>query len=394
MTRIIADQTRRGQPGYATIRPPFRILENPSNSLRLRSIFCALLMGLMFAAGASGQDPRPLPAPDVPLSSIPPAASGVKTRTKAPYAGPPAGIDGPELLVPSTGDSLPPEIVLDDGELLFGEIQPDSLLGPQPQKLTAYKDGFFQKLSLSAGWLGNRGDPADLAVTEFDTFVQVGLPAPIIEWPLLITPGLNLSLIDGPTLTDVPPRLYVTYVDFMWLPQIVRGYTLLLSAAPTLYGDFDAHEFRMTGKSLLIVDAIPGRVQLVGGLLYLNRDNIRLLPAGGAIWTPEDWARLELIFPKPKIGLRFNVGTGYEDWVYAAAEFGGNTWPIVRATGQEDKLTYIDYRLLLGVERKLNGGAGFRLEAGYVLGRSVEFASGQGDFDPQDTILLRGGITY
>jgi hypothetical protein len=129
-------------------------------------------------------------------------------------------------------------------------------------------------------------------------------------------------------------------------------------------------------------------------VLYLNRENIRLLPAGGFIWTPADWTRLELIFPKPKLAARYHVGPGFEDWIYTTAEFGGNTWPIVRVGGAHDNVTYIDYRILVGFERKLAGGAGYRLEAGYVFGRSISFTSGNGDFDPQDTFMLRGGITY
>jgi hypothetical protein len=274
------------------------------------------------------------------------------------------------------------------------EIFDDDLFDAPPQKLEPYKNGFFQKLSLSAAWFGNNGDPTDLAATEIEAFVTVALPAPIVEWPLVITPGINTTLIDGPTVTDLPPRLYVTYVDLMWLPRIVNRWTALLSVAPTVYGDFDANQFRLTGKGLVIYDWVPDRLQFVAGVLYLNRENIRLLPAGGFIWSPTDWTRFELIFPKPKLGVRFGAGPGYEDWIFSTAEFGGNTWPIVRASGVQDNVTYADYRILVGVERKLNGGAGYRLEAGYVFGRSIRFTSGNGDFDPQDTILLRGGITF
>jgi hypothetical protein len=362
------------------------------------------------------EGPRRLPSPEVPLRSMQkaaPASEAIGTKAKAasqpraPYLGPPVGIDGPEMLPPPGGalvEGVSPEMLVPgvdaeehfalpgsplDEALLFGDPA-----FAQPQKLSPYKDGFFQKLSLAADWLGNSSDPADLGLTEIETFVQVGLPAPIIEWPLLVTPGFNLTMIDGPTVTDLPPRLYLAYVDLMWLPQIVRGYTLLLSVVPGVFGDFEAHEFRLTGKGLLIVDMVPNRLQFVGGVLYLNRENIRLLPAGGLIWSPADWTRLELIFPKPKVGLRFNVGQGYEDWIYSTAEFGGNTWPIIRAGGVQDNVTYNDYRILVGFERKLDGGAGYRLEAGYVFGRSIAFTSGQGDFDPQDTFMLRGGITY
>jgi hypothetical protein len=263
-----------------------------------------------------------------------------------------------------------------------------------PQKLSPYKSGFFQKLSLSAAWFGNSNDPDDLGGTEIETCVTVALPAPIKEWPLVITPGFNMTLIDGPTVTDLPPRLYLAYTDFMWLPTILHRWTALLSVAPSVFGDFEAHEFRLTGKGLLIYDCVPDTLQIVAGVLYLNRDNVSLLPAGGLIWTPADWARFEILFPKPKFALRCNVGPGFEDWVFGTAEFGGNTWPIIRAGGFQDDVTYLDYRLLLGVERKLNGGAGYRLEAGYVFGRSIEFASGTGDFDPQNTFILRGAIAF
>ena len=358
-------------------------------------VFLFVLFDLHPTSTAQSQ-PRTLPTPDVPLQLAPVAP---ESRQSQSYLGPPASIDGPEEIegaVPLPGDG-PPEISVDDAPL-FEDLLEGTLFAP-PQKLNPYKDGFFQKLSLSAAWMGNSSDPSDLGLTEVETFAQVGLPAPIIQWPLLITPGFNLTLIDGPTVTDLPPRLYLAYVDFMWLPQIVRGYTLLISVVPSVFGDFDAHQFRLTGKGLLIVDWIPDRLQFVGGVLYLNRDNIRLLPAGGLIWTPADWTRLELIFPKPKVGVRVNVGPGYEDWVYSTAEFGGNTWPIIREGSQnpdgfQDNVTYGDYRLLVGVERKLQGGAGYRLEAGYVFGRTIRFTSGRGDFDPQDTVMVRGGIAY
>ncbi|HEX5105178.1 MAG TPA: hypothetical protein VFV87_15265, partial [Pirellulaceae bacterium] len=265
------------------------------------------------------------------------------------------------------------------------------------QKLSQYKNGFFQKLSLSAGWIGDSNSPTDLGVTEIESFVTVALPAPIREWPLLITPGYNMIFLSGPTVTDLPPRLNTAYVDFMWLPNIINRYTLLLSVAPSVYSDFQAHDpdmFRVTGKGLLIYDWSPGYLQVIAGLLYLGRDDIMILPAGGVIWTPAPWAHYELLFPKPKLALRLNVGQGYEDWIFTTAEFGGNTWSIERDSGMDDKVTYLDYRILLGMERKLNGGAGYRLEGGYVFGRQVTFASGNGDFDPQNSFLLRGAITY
>ena len=354
------------------------------------------------ASAALAQDsPRRLPLPAAPVDEL---------RTTAPYAGPPAGIDGPARLPPPGAEELPPAFNIGQPELSPGPqdggVFPESPLGPLlmdeeyyplPQKLSSYKNGFFQKLSLSAAWIGRSDDPEDLGVTEIETFLTVALPFPIRQWPLLITPGYNMLLLEGPGVTDLPPRLNTAYVDFMWVPQIINRYTLVLAVAPSVFSDFQANDadmFRLTGKALVVYDWAPDRLQFIAGVLYLNRDNVRLLPAGGVIWTPNDWMRYELIFPKPKLAVRFHADDGLEDWLYTTAEFGGNTWSIERETGLHDNVTYLDYRVLVGVERKLNGGAGYRLEAGYVFGRSIEFESGIGDFEPLDSFIVRGGLTF
>ncbi len=362
----------------------------------------ALVAAASLAAQSAAQGtPRPLPTPEVPLESISPP---VGPMLDGPYSGPPVGIDGPIRLPPSELESLPGQAIgsgITAEDLIpfaDGPITGDYYSLPQPlsQKLSPYKDGFFQKLSLSAAWFAGSGDPEDLGATEIETLLTVALPMPIREWPLLITPGYNVAYLAGPSVTDLPPRLHNAYVDFTWVPRIVNRYTLVLGVAPSVISDFESSgngAFRLTGKALVLVDWSE-RLQFRAGLLYLNRDNVRLLPVGGVVWKPTDWSEYEIFFPKPKLAWRFNVGPGFEDWLFTTAEFGGNTWAVVRQDGDQDRLTYLDYRILIGVERRLNGGAGFRVEAGYVFGRDVEFESGGGDFQPNDTVIIRGGVTW
>lgn len=303
---------------------------------------------------------------------------------------------------PSSTSPLPP---LDPGEAFTPGVVYDESLDPfadeefliAPQKLTSYRNTFFQKLSLQASYIGDGNHQEDLGFTELETYLTVAVPFPIVEWPLLITPYYQMRLLQGPLNTDLPPRLHDAYVDFMWVPQIVNRWLLILSVSPGIYSDFQKWQddaFRITGKALVRYDYIPDRLQVIAGVLYLGRDNLMLLPAGGVIWTPTDDLRFELIFPTPKLAARFNVGQGFEDWAYFRAEYGGNTYAITRENGEEDKVTWQDIRLLLGVERKLNGGAGFRIEGGYVLGRRVDFVSNRGDFTAEDTWLVRGGVIF
>jgi hypothetical protein len=340
-------------------------------------------------------------------------AAGTKSQVRNSQ-GPPASIDGPEdLPVPERDleemvDPSPPsrsspsriELTEPAGEpVLEGALDayyPDDAVFLEPPKLKAHRDGFFQKLSITGSWLYPGTEAADIGFTDVETFGMFALPFPIVEWPLVITPGYNMHLLDGPEITDLPPRLHDAYVDFMWLPTFVHRWTALLSVTPGYYSDFqvsDSDAFRITGKGLVIFDANP-RLQLVGGVLYLGRDNLKLLPVGGAIWRPTDDFAFELIFPKPKLAVRLNHGPGFENWLYGTAEYGGNTYVIERTGGAHDKVTYQDFRLLVGWERRLNYGAGFRVEAGYVFGRQVDFISAAGDFEPGDTVLLRAGITF
>jgi hypothetical protein len=323
----------------------------------------------------------------------------------------PAGVavaaydEQPELLPPPEGTFIAPN-GLPPGAAPFDPLNlpPGATIDGQEYnsdgtpKLSPFKKGFFQKLSLSAAWLGDGNDPADLGITEIETSLTVALPAPIRDWPLFITPGYNLYLMSDPGGTrDLPPQLQTVYLDFTWAPQFIQHHRLLLSVAPSIYSDFEndlSSGFRVTGKALYVWDANPDKVQFVAGILYLNRDNITILPAGGLIWKPTPDLNFEFIFPKPKFGVRVNADHGFEDWIFVTAEFGGNTWDIIRQNGLPDKVTWIDYRLMAGYERRLDGGAGYRLEAGYVFGRELEYASGIGDYSPTNTWLIRGGITF
>jgi hypothetical protein len=263
--------------------------------------------------------------------------------------------------------------------------------------ITDHKDGFFQKIGFTTTWIDRNNKVDDFGITELSSFATFALPLPSRDWPLLITPAFNVLYMYGPKHIDFPNELYETYLDLLWLPRLGARWTAIIGVAPALYGDFDvsaSDAFRLTGKGLLRYDWSPGCLQVVLGVLYPNRDDVRILPAGGLIWTPSSDRRYELLFPQPKLAHRILVAPYFEDWTYLGAEFGGNSYAYERFGGTADSATLRDFRVYLGLERKFNGGAGYRLEIGYVMGRVIEFASSMPDVEADDTAMLRGGLTY
>ncbi len=69
-------------------------------------------------------------------------------------------------------------------------------------------------------------------------------------------------------------------------------------------------------------------------------------------------------------------------------------WAIADPPGGAEQVVLSDYRLILGLERKVAGGLSSRVEVGYVFGRRIQYSSGTPDFYPTDTVMLRGGLTY
>ena len=268
----------------------------------------------------------------------------------------------------------------------------------QPRLPPGVRNGVFQKVLFDAAWLapGVNG----MGVNDLQLQTIFALPCPTVNSPLVITPGFDVQYLQGPQKTDLPPRLYETYVDFRWLSQVTPTLGLDLAITPGEYSDFDQSSskgFRLQGHGAAAW-TWNETTKVVVGAAYLDRPDVELIPIGGVIWMPRDDLKFDLIFPHPKISHRIywggNCGDDVQDWVYIAGEFNGDAWAIRRSDGSSDQVVISDYRLVLGMERKVTGGLSSRFEVGYVFGRRIKYSSDTPDFHPTDTVMLRGGLTY
>jgi hypothetical protein len=258
----------------------------------------------------------------------------------------------------------------------------------------------FQNIRLRHTWISRLGDDDGLGINDSEIATTAAFPR--FLWttqPLYVSPGFILSLWDGPTSppADLPPRAYSAYVDFDYTtnPQYRLGGDVHVRLG--VYSDFDAfdtHSFRVSGRGLGTFRATP-EVQLKFGVEYINRNDLKLLPAGGVLWTPNPQVRFDIYFPKPKLAIYVTTLGNTELWAYLAGEYGGGAWTIDRATGGNDRIDINDIRAIVGTEWMTGRSWKGFFEAGYVFNRDVVYVADPGDsFSPPDSFMLRGGLAY
>ena len=259
------------------------------------------------------------------------------------------------------------------------------------------KPGIFQTIRFSETFLP-KPNFDDLGLNEWGLSATFGFPLPTRQSPLLVTPGYEQTLLDGPTLADLPANVYDVTVQFLWMHQLTDRWGIQLGVTPGVHSDFersDADSLRIAGRGIAVYEWRDD-LKLVLGVVFLDRNDVSLLPAAGIVWTPHEDIRWELVVPRPRVAWRFSCDDCIEQWAYLAGEFGGGEWSIVRAGGASDVATYRDFRILAGLERKPLGAYGMHLtfEFGYVFARELEYASVTPDLSLDDTTIVRLTLSY
>jgi len=327
--------------------------------------------------------------------AILPAASPVGTpplwRYEGSWGTEPEGL--PIVSDPLVG-RLPPVLADRGGATL--ERPSAGVLRAGADGVRRHRQGFFQRFEFAGNWTGGTGDDG-LGISSLETSLTLAIPLGSFENLLLITPGLEVGYLDGPSQADVPPRLYDAGMSLMWRKKISERLSGMVAVRPAVASDFQTTEdaFRVTGRALATWEWAPDRLSLVFGVVYLDRNDLPVLPGAGLIWTPTpDW-RLDLIFPRPRLARRLVLLAGQrEDWAYLGGSLGGRTWAVERRSGNPDQLTLRDYRVYLGWERVRDGGSGAFLEAGYVFGRELEYEADPLILPLADAFMIRSGLRY
>lgn len=355
-----------------------------SDPRKLLRIALATILSAILLPAAQAQVVR-LPAVAPPEASPWPAQQTLYPAEMPNVFTPPGEAVMPEPLVPQPAFEPP--------------SPPATPAAEKPNLPPGARAGMFQKAIFDGTWLPRTGG-GGMGVSDLEAKAVLAVPCPTPDSPLLIIPGFAAHLFDGPSHVDMPPRLYDAYVQFRWLHRFTPAWACDLSFTPNEATDFDGSHpgaFRPTGYGAAAW-TWNSNIQLVLGAGYFNRLTVGWLPIGGIIWTPNDDIRYEMLFPQPKLAHRIRTsgetGDALQNWAYLGAEFGGGAWAFEDEHGRSNVVDYRDYRLLLGWERKVIGALTSRLEIGYVFGRNIQYQRGHDNFQPNDTLMLRGGLSY
>jgi len=267
----------------------------------------------------SDQDPF-LNTPVPPTATLDGTITPV-TPSWDPYADPSAP---PPALFPQPGSPPPGGYPAPQG----GYVQADGTVY-QPQRL-------WDEVWFDYYWLYG-ANKNDFGVQKLELNTSFAFPFFLNPAPIKVTPGFAVRYLDGPRSgdfpnmidpsggADLPAQVFDAYLGTSWKPVFSNWFSGDLAARVGVYSDFDkvnSDSIRITGHGAGVFTLNP-QFSIVVGAAYFDRLNVKLLPVGGFIWTPNEDARYELVFPWPRISYRWTTIGNTDVWWYVRGELGG-----------------------------------------------------------------------
>jgi hypothetical protein len=233
-------------------------------------------------------------------------------------------------------------------------------------------------------WMVGDGDQFGMFSLASDHYQSLGLKSGV-------SLGLQFHFLAGPVRTDMPPRVFDFSLGFQrrgWHGAF--GYDV--AASVMVSSDFEGSSrqgIRFPGHAVGYLRMDP-TWDIVFGIDYLDRGDIKLLPVAGMIVMPHPDVRLELVFPRPRIVLQLTE----KRRLSIGGELGGGSWAIERDTLVNDLATYRDLRLSIGLEHADDDGDWSAFEIAYLFDRKLEYTSGMGDYRPRDAVMIVFSKSY
>jgi hypothetical protein len=267
----------------------------------------------------------------------------------------------------------------------------------------------IQNVSLDYHWFSGHGSSGqELGINDIELAASVNLPLPISpQAPLTVTPGFAVHYWDGPqsvppVFAEMPAHTFDAFLDFAWNPHLTPVLGAELDVLVGVFSDFrelTGDSLRLKAKGLAVLSFSPS-IQVKAGIWYLDRERVKLLPAGGIVWIPNPDIRFDILFPNPRFSQRLATSNNTDWWWYVAGDYGGGVWTFKRVQGPDagnvDLVDYNDIRISVGVEfKRLASGLTGLFEVGGAFDRSLNYRSLEpASFYPPPAFFLRAGLMF
>lgn len=345
----------------------------------------------------------PLPNYGVPVQEQPPLPplyqAPAPTIDNPSVYGPPAGYGAPQGAYPSSAYPAPvPSTLFPNGISSGGFVTPAPIVAA---------GRFLQGPRVRHTFVGASDSATSLQTHDFDFSLVFAFQNFLYSTqPLYVVPSFSLHLWDGPAVgpggADLPPNAYSAFMDVGWESNANKMVGTELGIRFGMFSDFNSNNsesFRILGKGLVAFRCSP-QWTLKGGVYYLDRNSVKLVPAGGFLWQPSPFTRVDLFFPQPRFA-RYCRTIGTRDvWWYFSGDYGGGSWTVRRDNGTRDSVDINELRAILGIEWGMPDAirAGRRsgfAEIGYAFNREIKYRyNPDDDIKPGDGIMFRMGFGY
>jgi len=223
--------------------------------------------------------------------------------------------------------------------------------------------------------------------------------------PWYLMPSYAQHLWSGPSVpgSDLPGSAFSAFLDSTWETDPLQTFGTELGWRVGVFSDFDAistESIRLQGKALAKLRCTPNST-IRAGVYYIDRNKIKLLPAGGILWMPNQDTRWDIFFPEPKLSHYLTTCGTHDIWWYLTGYYGGGAWTIRHVDDDShDEIDINDIRVMVGFEKGRNDllRQGFRtcfFEFGYAFNRELIYRNRpEASLSPDDSLVFRAGFGY
>lgn len=377
-----------------------------------------------YPTGAAAAPPGSLPVGTSQPGALPPGSAPTGTFSTGGYptgaypqgAYPPGAYPANPYTVPQYGSPSYPSSVYPQGP--SGTYPPGAYPSSNPQSLfptgwpTDTTSSYLNTQRFCLGprfrhaWVTRDDTPNSLGINDTDVSIAFQIPNFFqSNQPLYLLPSFGLHVWDGPngsTGADLPPLAYSAFLDAGWESdpnQIIGADLGIRVGAFTDFNTFNSDSWRYMGKALAKIRITPTTLFRLG-VIYADRNQVKILPAGGILWQPNPNTRWDIFFPEPKLSSYMTTLGKNDWWWYIGGYYGGGSWTIERDDGSSDRIDINDLRVMVGFEwgknELLRTGRriGF-IEGGYVFNRNITYVVDPNDsLDLENAWVLRAGLAY